>query len=262
MFGLARTFRSLWGASRRLGRTLERFVFGGERRRAALMRALIAHDKSLLRRQWQLADEMPHYYDHRLGSLLFSAGRAPPFGMFRAFLSAQIMRPGDVVLDIGCGDGFFANRFFAPRVAHVDAIDIEPSAIEHARRHHAAPNIDYRLRDAVSDAFPRARYDVIVWDGALGHFPPDVTRHMLAKIRQALAEGGAFAGSESLGEEGHDHLQFFGSLDALRRLLSEEFDVVQLNQLDYELPGGFARREAYWRCALSSFDRLVSAAWR
>jgi SAM-dependent methyltransferase len=226
------------------------------------MRALVAHDESLLRRQWQLADEMPHYYDHRVGSLLFSAGSAPPFGMFRGLLSAQIMRPGDVVLDIGCGDGFFANRFFAPRVAHIDAIDIEPTAIEHARRHHAAPNINYELRDAVMHPFPRASYDVIVWDGALGHFAPDVTRSMLTKIRTALDEGGVFVGSESLGEEGHDHLQFFENLDALRQLLSEEFAVVQLSRLDYEIPGGLHRSEAYWRCAFVDSDRIASAAWR
>src|SRR6476469_2745683 len=113
-------------AAKPVRRIVERSAYGGERRRAVLMRALVAHDRSLLRRQWQLADEMPHFYDHRVGSLLFSAGDEPGFGMFRGFLAAQVMRRGDVVLDIGCGDGFFASRLFAPRVAHVDSIDIEP----------------------------------------------------------------------------------------------------------------------------------------
>jgi SAM-dependent methyltransferase len=241
---------------------VERGAFGGERRRAALMRALVAHDRSLLRRQWQLADEMPHFYDHRLGSLLFSAGEEPGFGMFRGFLAAQIMRPADVVLDIGCGDGFFASRLFAPRVAHVDSIDIEPSAIAHASRYHAAPNVTYYVLDAVAAAFPRSRYDVIVWDGALGHFPPNVTRRMLSKIRASLTDGGVFVGSESLGEEGHDHLQFFDDVEALRGLLSGDFATVQVSQMDYVIPGGLLRHEGYWRCASSDSDRLTSTGWR
>jgi 2-polyprenyl-3-methyl-5-hydroxy-6-metoxy-1,4-benzoquinol methylase len=241
---------------------LERGAFGGEHRRAALMKALVAHDRSLLRRQWQLADEMPHFYDHRLGSLLFAAGDEPGFGMFRGFLAAQVMRPNDVVLDIGAGDGFFASRLFAPRVAHVDSIDVEPSAISHATRHNQAPNVSYHLLDAVAAPFPRLRYDVIVWDGALGHFPPDVTRRMLAKIREALDKGGVFVGSESLGEEGHDHLQFFDDLEALRGLLADEFATVQLSQMDYVIPGGLLRHEGYWRCAVAESERLVAGAWR
>jgi SAM-dependent methyltransferase len=249
-------------AAKPVRRMAERGAFGGERRRALLMRALVAHDRSLLRRQWQLADEMPHFYDHRVGSVLFSAGEEPGFGMFRGFLAAQIMRPGDVVLDIGCGDGFFASRLFAPRVAHVDSIDIQPSAIEHASRHNRAANVSYHLLDAVAAPFPRTRYDVIVWDGALGHFPPDVTRRMLGKIRDALTEGGVFVGSESLGQEGHDHLQFFDDLEALRGVLAPDFATVQLNQMDYVIPGGLLRHEGYWRCAVADSDRLSAAAWR
>jgi SAM-dependent methyltransferase len=248
-------------AAKPVRRIVERIAFGGERRRALLMRLLVWHDRSLLRRQWALADEMPHFYDHRVGSLLFSAGEEPGFGMFRGFLAAQVMRPSDVVLDIGCGDGFFASRLFSPRVAHVDSIDIEPSAIEHASRHNHAPNVSYHLLDAVAAPFPRARYDVVVWDGALGHFAPDVTQRMLVKICEALAPGGVFVGSESLGEEGHDHLQFFADLEALRAVLAPAFAAVQVSQMDYVIPGGLLRHEGYWRCVAGDTDRLAAAAW-
>jgi SAM-dependent methyltransferase len=260
--GRARTAIGALATVKPVGRTIERVAFGGERRRSGLMRLLVAHDKSLLRRQWQLADEMPHYYDHRVGSVLFASGEGPPFAMFRGFLAAQVMRPGDVVLDIGCGDGFFASRFFSPRVAHVDSIDIERSAIAHATRYNAAGNVSYHLLDAVEQPFPRSAYDVVVWDGALGHFPADVTRRVLAKIRSALREGGVFVGSESLGEEGHDHLQFFDDLEALRGVLADEFPTIQLNQMDYEIQGGLLRHEGYWRCAVDDSDRIAAAAWR
>jgi SAM-dependent methyltransferase len=257
---MLRLANGLWRsvlASDRFNRVRERARYGGERRRAALMKALVAHDKSLQYRQWRLSGEMPHFYDHRIGSLLFAAGEGSGLGMYRAYLAAQVMQPGDVVLDIGCGDGFFAHRFFAPRVAHVDSIDVERSAIDHAQRHHAAPNIAHHLLDAVADPFPRSRYDVVVWDGALGHFAPEVTREVLAKIGGVLSEGGLFVGSETLGDEGHDHLQFFSDLEALRTVLGAEFPVVRLTQMRYG-----ARHEAYWRCALGPSERLEFADWR
>lgn len=224
------------------------------------MAALAAHYRSLFRRQWQLAEEAPHFYDHRLSSFALATGADSPFGYYRAYFAAQLMRSTDRVLDIGSGDGFFDHRFFRQRVAHVDAIDIEPSAISHAVKYYAAPNIRYWLRDAVVEPFPAASYDVVVWDGALGHFPAETSHMMLAKIACALSEEGAFVGSESLGREGHDHLQFFADTDALRQLLSQHFAIVDLCEVGYPLAGGTIRREAFWRCAQRS-DRLDAAAW-
>ena len=84
----------------------------------------------------------------------------------------------------------------------------------------------------------------------------------LAKIRSALSPAGVFVGSESLGEEGHDHLQFFDGLEALRGVLADEFGTIQLNQMDYEIQGGLLRHEGYWRCAVDDSDRITAAAWR
>jgi SAM-dependent methyltransferase len=164
-------------------------------------------------------------------------------------------------LDIGCGDGYFDRRFFGPRCAAVDAIDIETSAIDHARSHNAHPNVEYSVRDAVELPFPRDSYDVVVWDGALGHFPPETTQRMLAKIRKALRPGGVFVGSESLGAEGHDHLQFFATVDDLGSLFREHFAHVQVRSQRYRLRNGVMREEAYWRCSGDS-DRLDQAVWR
>ena len=170
------------------------------------------------------------------------------------------MREGDRVLDIGCGDGFFDRRFFAARGATVDAIDIEPSSIEHAERRNAAPGIRYQLQDAVGEPFPGDEYDIVVWDGALGHFAPETTDRMLGKIKATLGPGGAFVGSESLGFEGDDHLQFFHSLEDLGDVFARHFPHVLVRALEYRLPGGTLRREAFWRCAVDP-ERLERASW-
>jgi SAM-dependent methyltransferase len=242
-------------------RTTLRIVGGGERRERLLLRLLGLHYRTLFLRQWRWADEAPHFFDHRIGSFLFATGKEHGFSYIRGYFASELVRDGDRVLDIGCGDGFFARRFFAARGASVDAIDIEPSAIAHAERHNSAPLIRYRLQDAVNEPFPSEAYDIVVWDGALGHFAPETTDLMLAKIRSALADGGVFVGSESLGsQEGEDHLQFFQSLDELGEILSGHFPHVMVRELEYRLPGGLLRREAFWRCAVDP-NRIERANW-
>jgi SAM-dependent methyltransferase len=252
-----------WAVLRPVLRGAERVVWGGPRRGRVFERLLAGHYMSVYRREWALATpgEQPHFFDHRVGAALLTAGHGNPYGWFRAFYVAELLHPDDRVLDIGCGDGFFDRRFFSERCRSIDAIDIEPSAIAHAARHNAATNVSYRLLDAVKDDFPNPPYDVVVWDGALGHFAPTDTHLMLDKIRASLASGGVFAGSESLGTEGHDHLQYFESLEDVGSLLSAHFPHVALRRIEYATSrGGPLREEAYWRCAVES-ARLEEAAW-
>jgi SAM-dependent methyltransferase len=245
---------------RSLARAVERVLWGGERRERVLIALLRRHYESVFRRQWRHAREMPHYFDHRIGSFAFAIGSGHPYTYFRGFFTAEMIREGDVLLDIGCGDGFFARRFYAPKCAHVDAIDIERSAISHASRRNPMPNIAYAVLDAVTQPFPRSQYDVIVLDGALGHFAPEPSRILLTKISEALTEDGVFVGSESLGLEGHDHLQHFSTLTELGELLGNRFPHVQARSIDYVIPSGDGRREAFWRCAFQR-TRLDEAAW-
>jgi SAM-dependent methyltransferase len=238
-------------------------VWGAERRRRLLERLLRGHYASRLRREWVYVapEAAPHFFDHRHDALALVTGDGNVEGFLRAFYALDVIRAGDEVLDIGSGDGFFTRHFLALRAGHVDAVDIEPTAIEHARREHAHPRVTYHLLDAVEAPFPRGSYDVVVFDGALGHFPRATTAVVLGKIASALRPGGVFVGSESLGLEGHDHLQFFESLDDLGAALAPHFAKIGLREAAYELGGGVKRREAFWRCAIDS-DGARRSAWR
>jgi SAM-dependent methyltransferase len=238
----------------------ERAIWGGERRERVLLALLRRHYESVFRRQWVLPVDKPHYFDHRIGSFSFATGTSHGYSYYRGYFAAEMIRDGDVLLDVGCGDGFFARRFFAPRCKHVDAIDVDRSAIAHASRFNDAPNIRYALLDAVKEPFPRERYDVIVLDGALGHFPPEGVGRLLTRIREALSEDGVFVGSEDLGTVGHDHLHYFETLFDLARIMREHFEHVHLRSIDYLIPSGATRREAFWRCARLP-DRLEEASW-
>lgn len=254
----------IWRTLRSVAKAAERVVWGGDRRRRQFERLLSGHYASRRRRDWLYVarEEAPHFFDHRHNALALVTGDGNVEGFLRAFYALDVIGTGDDVLDVGFGDGFFTRHFLAQRAGHVDAVDIEPSAVAHARREQAHPRVEYHLLDAVSSPFPRAAYDVVVFDGALGHFPPATTQAMLAKIAAALKPGGVFVGSESIGDaEGHDHLQFFATLDDLAEVLGPHFPLVALREATYEIRGGLRRREGFWRCAIDDAG-VRRSAWR
>ena len=169
----------------------------------------------------------------------------------RAAMARDTFADGDRVLDIGCGDGFFTRRFYSDRAGRIDAIDVEDSAIFHASRYHAHPKINYVKCDAVAEPFPSNAYDAVIWNGALGHFSEADTTIVLKKIRAGLTASGVFAGSESLGVEGHDHHQYFADEAAVQRLFRPYFRYVATRTVNYTIgqQRNFARRELFWRCS-------------
>jgi SAM-dependent methyltransferase len=233
----------------------EEFIFGTELRERLLTGVLSKYYASLFRRHWiWQAKGEPHFtlQSVNLFSLFFGGSPMGIFGLFRGFYCAEVVRDGDLVLDVGCGDGSLTKRFLAPRAAHVDAVDLEQSAISYASRHNSAPNITYARLDVVNEPLPASKYDVIVFDGALGHLSVEGSEVFLKAVEQHLAKDGVFCGSESLGQEGSDHLQFFDTVDDLRSVLKRHFDHVRLRVQKYPIPHvAEPRVEAYWRCAAS-----------
>ncbi|HEV2651375.1 MAG TPA: class I SAM-dependent methyltransferase [Rhizomicrobium sp.] len=250
--------------TRRGGAAAEAIVFGTSVRESVLRLGLRQYFRSTYRRWWgwQPTGE-PHFSLHN--KLLFDLFEGTigdgVYALTRAFFSAEVVQTRDVVLDIGCGDGSYTKRFYAPRAARVDGIDIEKSAVDYAQAHNAAANIRYQKLDATTDPFPSKSYNVVIFDGALGHFSRGDTDALLAKISVHLTPDGLFCGSESLGREaGHDHLQYFDTLDDLRHVLLASFKFVTLKAVTYHAGEKNDRVEAYWRCS-NAQERLTQIQW-
>jgi len=91
-------------------------------------------------------------------------------------LSAADLRQGQRVLEVGCGPGYFtipAAEIVGPE-GHVDALDINPAAVEHVRRKAqrlGAKNVDVMLADAGATSLPGSSVDVAFLFGVIHAFP-------------------------------------------------------------------------------------------
>jgi ubiquinone/menaquinone biosynthesis C-methylase UbiE len=230
---------------------IEATLFGTRLRLATARAFMRQFYNSSYRRKWLWQNYgEPHFTDHdytffRLYDASLGQG---VYSLVRAMNAAEHVTEGALVLDIGCGDGGFTRRFLAPKAGHVDAIDIEHSAISVAQKSGADLNITFRVLDAVKDPLPAPRYDLISMDGVIGHITLPDSETLLGKIARSLAPGGVFCGSESLGHEGHDHLQFFTNQTKLAELLQRHFRIVNIRTITYTV-GSLTRHECIWSCA-------------
>lgn len=222
-------------------------IIYGHRRMRLAEKYLKAYYRYKFLVEWRLAAEPPHWFDHRHDLFLWSEHRNAHW-IERGIYSMEVLWPGCCVLDIGCGDGFYPYHFYTTSASHIDAIDIEAAAIAHASRYHNHPKIAYYVRDVVREEFPASRYDVVCWDGAIGHFSRKEIDVVMRKIKAVLGSSGVLSGYEEIEREDQrswDHKIALESADNLRSLLGQYFPHVAI--LESYSPD---RHNAYFRCSL------------
>ena len=65
------------------------------------------------------------------------------------------------VLEVCCGDGFNSYFFYSKKAASLTAVDFDPQAIAHAKRHYTLPNVRFQIADIRTD-LPAGDYDNVV----------------------------------------------------------------------------------------------------
>ena len=142
----------------------------------------------------------------------------------RGVLSSLTLKPGGSLLDLCCGDGFYARHFYAARVARVIAVDANRSALVHARRFNAATNISYRWCD-ITQELPDGRFDNVVWNTAIHHFTREEAHAILTRIAGVLTPDGVLVGHTVIetGSEYKFARQSFRNAADLARLLATVF---------------------------------------
>jgi SAM-dependent methyltransferase len=201
-----------------------RLIVPALRRFNAVLRAVCAGSHHLQYKVEGFLRPSAEWFDHEIDVYWQWTARQRSMFLERGVLNTLAIRPGAEVLEICCGDGFNAHRFYAERGAHVLAVDHSREALAHARRFHARANIEYRACD-ILQGVPEGPFDNVIWDSAMHHFTLSEVAVILASAHRSLAPGGVLSGYTVI-EPGEDYayarLHFEGP-EALTDLLAGEF---------------------------------------
>jgi ubiquinone/menaquinone biosynthesis C-methylase UbiE len=138
----------------------------------------------------------PHAYDAFV-NLFFLGRRRATFDTLARVAGVQ---PGQRVLDVGCGTGYFA-RLLASAVGTgglVVGVDASPEMIGYAEHQRGRPrNCQFEVGTAEALSFPPGHFDVVVSSLFMHHLPRDLQATALAEMRRVLRPGGALLIAEA-----------------------------------------------------------------
>jgi 2-polyprenyl-3-methyl-5-hydroxy-6-metoxy-1,4-benzoquinol methylase len=130
---------------------------------------------------------MPSREYHKALWATIPAGLQPEAQELRSAFLQKHVAPGHRVLDVGCGEGFFAAELAASG-AQVLGIDVAEEPLCRGRARH--PELDLRLIDGEAPwPLPDASFDVI-WAGEVIEHIAD-TATWLSEVRRVLRSGGS-----------------------------------------------------------------------
>jgi SAM-dependent methyltransferase len=135
---------------------------------------------------WQLAEDSAEAYERCLVPALFTA-------MAERLLDVARVRPGERVLDVGCGTGIVARRA-APRVGaggRVVGLDLNEGMLRVGRRVGAGSAVEWRQGDAAALPFDDGAFDLVTCQQVLQFVP--ARDAALRDVRRVLAPGGRAA---------------------------------------------------------------------
>ena len=83
------------------------------------------------------------------------------------------LRPGERILDVACGSGYWTHKLAAAHGCTAVGIDLSEREVATAQRHHSGTHCTYRLSPAEKLAFPAESFDKVISVCALEHFSSD-----------------------------------------------------------------------------------------
>jgi SAM-dependent methyltransferase len=107
---------------------------------------------------------------------------------FKRELYLSKLHPPGRLLDFGCANGHLADAF---RAFEYHGVDLDPSAIAAARRHHEGrPNVHFLAADLRTRPFPEDYFDEILFACTAHHLDDETMRGLLDELHHCLKPGG------------------------------------------------------------------------
>ena len=151
---------------------------------------------------------------------------------------ARLVRPGDAVLDLGCGEGR-DSVFFAELGAVVTGIDPAAGGLDKARRLSRRRGVHVRwIEGGMTEALPAGRFDLIFSCGSIHYVPRAERIHLFRRLAAMTRPGGYQA-----------HVVFTD-----RHVHEEKGEIV-----DYFTAGELREAFVEWQI-LRSGERMISCA--
>ncbi|NCA67568.1 MAG: class I SAM-dependent methyltransferase [Clostridia bacterium] len=123
------------------------------------------------------------------------------FGWFNWLYSNYDIKPGDRILELGCGNGKLWAEHYSDLPEHVSLIlsDFSESMIKTAKELIGNESISYQTIDVQDIPYPDGCFDIVIANMMLYHVP-DIEKGLL-EIKRVLKCGGKFYAA-TLGENG------------------------------------------------------------
>src|SRR5262245_27538672 len=140
---------------------------------------------------------------------LLTLGRPQAFR--EKMLRLAYLKPGESVLDVGCGTGSLAiaaKRQVGPTGA-VDGVEPSPEMIARAEKKARRAGVEVVFKEAFAQSlpFPDGQFDAVLSTLMLHHLPPKARREFAVEVRRVLKPGGRVLAID-FGESARQHKGF------------------------------------------------------
>ena len=178
----------------------------------------------------------PEWFDHFCDQFYLFRFMQNPLWVERGTFNLLAIKNDADILELCCGDGYNTYHFYSIRAKNIISVDFDSTAINHAKKHNQAKNIQFKLRD-IRTQIPEGKYDNVLWDAGIAHFTEVEIVLIMENIKNRLKIAGILSGYTIVerveGKSLAQHEYEFKSKEDLKRFFEPHFKNIKVFETIY-----------------------------